>query len=60
MVCGQNGVNGTIVANLVAMGLILGLDNVYHPSLEVLIVMGSTVILKHVTPITVLVSAETP
>jgi len=47
-------------ASLVAVGLILELENVYHPSLEVLTVKESTVLLMHATPITVLVSAKTP
>ena len=56
MVCGQNGVCGVAVANLVAMGLIPELEHVYHPNLEVLTVKELTQKLVYVILITVPVS----
>ena len=56
MVCGQNGVCGVAVANLVAMGLILELEHVYHQNLEVLTVKELTQKLVYVILITVPVS----
>ena len=46
-----------IAANLVAMGLILEQENVYHPNLKVLTALETTVILVHAIPITVPVSS---
>jgi len=58
MVCGLNGAFGVTVANLVAMGLIVELENVNHPNLEVLTVKELTQKLVYAILITVLVSRK--